>query len=256
MCPFEARKKGTVGLTPIRHLLPTGVMSILFRRLFGACALLCSSVVLASIACAENPFPYESWENKEGKVLEARFERVKDSKTVVLQSKKGGKRYDLKRSVLADSSTEQIAKYIEESKTAMLEGNRFEGSDIYKAVALGLESDAERALEGKTLSLDVLGFRIDTDKLTAYLELEGGLYAKLRLSGKSEFFEKNKALYVRSSEKGNHWWYSSRNDGASNVDINARLVAREKDRWTFKFTNKVRLEWGRVGVSEGVVITD
>jgi hypothetical protein len=138
----------------------------------------------------------------------------------------------------------------------MLEGNRFEGSDIYKAVALGLKSDAERAIEGKTLSLEVLDFKIDSDKLTAFLELEGGLYAKLRISGKSEFYEKNDTLYERSSEKGlKRWWYNYPR-GESSVDVNSQMIAREKDRWTFKFTENVRLEWGQIGVSEGVIITD
>jgi hypothetical protein len=216
----------------------------------------CCSVVAISLARGENPFPYEMWENKEGKLLEARFERVKDPATIILQAKNGGRRYDVKRSTLAESATDLITKYTEESKTTMLEGNRFEGSDIYKAVALGLEADAERAIEGKTLSLEVLGFKIDSDKLTAYLELEGGLYAKLRLSGKSEFYEKNDTLYERSSEKAfKRWWYYYPK-GESSVDVNSQMVAREKDRWTFKFTENVRLEWGRVSVSEGVVITD
>ena len=213
------------------------------------------SVFVASWAKGENPFPYEKWENKEGKFLEARFERVKDAETIVLQSKNGGRRYDIKKSTLDISATDRITRYVEESKTVMFEGNRFEASDIYKAVALGLKSDAERAIEGKTLSLVVLDFKIDSDKLTAFLELEGGLYAKLRISGKSEFYEKNDTLYERSSEKGLRWWYYYPR-GESSVDVNSQMIAREKDRWTFKFTENVRLEWGQIGVSEGVIITD
>jgi hypothetical protein len=204
----------------------------------------------------ETPFPYENWENKDGKVLEARFERVKDAETVVLQVKNGGMRYEIKRVTLALESGAKITNYIEESKKTMLEAKRIEGADIYKAVALGLKADAETALVGKDLSLNVAGIRVDTNKLSAILELESGIYARLKLSGKFEFYELNKALYVRPTVKGSgssfrYWWYN----GSGSID-EGKLIAQEGNSWKFRFDNDVKLVWERVGVTDGVIITE
>lgn len=228
----------------------------LTRRTFFQFFLICSVVLTSALSATETPFPYDKWENIEGRVLEARFERLKDADTVTLQMKNGGMRHDIKRATLSDDTDKKIKTYIEESKKTLLEAKRIEGAEIYKAVALGLKAEAETALEGKSMSLDVHGFKISTDKLTAILELESGIYARIRLSGKYEFYEKNKGLYARSTIKGaggylKYWWSS---DNGAIQD--GRLVVQEGDVWKFKFTDEVRLDWERVGVTDGVIITD
>ncbi len=214
-------------------------------------------IISSHANAAETPFPYENWVNKEGKVIEARFERIKDAQTVTIQAKNGGMRYDIKRATLADDSDKKIIGYIEASKKTLVDAKRFEGADIYKAVALGLKADAETAMVGKSLSLDVIGIRVSTDKLSAILELEDGLYARLRVSGKLEFYEINKQLFMRTTAKGkydidHYWWYNS-GDGAI---AEGRLIAQEGGVWKFQFSSDVKLEWERVGVTDGVIITD
>jgi hypothetical protein len=269
--PTATRQRRESGLKPKRENGTFNIMKITTKSLVG---LACFS--LSQMGFAE-PFEYRTWTNKEGKGLEAKLDHVVNSESVIIQAKNGGKRYTLKKDQLSDESKEYLDKQIGDTKKALLESVRIDGDLIYKGIALQLRDETETAAVGKTLSLEVKGFKISMDKLTATLCLESDVFATLRLNAKSEFLTSGNSLSFRSTQKGNnsrYWWYSS--SGASEtgsstatgngtsthhgrrsgVDENSVLVATKGDRWKFEFSTDVSIKWGLVSVTEGPIITD
>ncbi len=205
----------------------------------------------------DTPFAYETWSNRDGKIFEARVEQLLEGDIVVLQSKKGGTRYNVKRILLSEESNKKITSYIENTKKNLLESQRIEAADIYKAVALGLKKDAEVALIGKSISLNVSDIKIATDKLSATLQLESGLFARLQTTAKYEFYENKNTLYIRTKVKGDSfdsrfWWSRIERVGMTED----KIVAQKGLSWKFDFTEELKLTWERIGVTDGVVITN
>lgn len=233
-----------------------------------------------------DPFDYRTWANREGKGFEARLDHIVNSETLVIQAQNGGKRYTLKKAQLSTESTDYLDKQIEQTKKALMESVKIDGELIYKGIALGLRDETEAAAVGKTLSLEVTGIRVSSDKLTATLCLESYIFANLRLSVNSEFYTSGNSLYFRSKEIGHdrsYWWYyhtgsASATGGSTSAGVdphfglprrgvyrNGRfypttaegiLVVTKGDRWKFKFSKDVSMKWGLVGVTEGPIITD
>lgn len=205
-----------------------------------------ASLLLASFALGQaDSFPYETWTSKDGKKIVARLTKL-GPKEVTLQMKKGGKRYTLKRSKLSAASNAALmqhrASVIEEIKSGAV-GT----TTIFKAVVVGVGEKAVAALEGKTLAFSVSDIRIDSNRTTAYLVFDDALFLQVQAPRNRELFEKEKALYSRPSRK-------DRLDSRRSVNELSRLMAREGGQYQIQFSEKTLLEFGTVGITDGVII--
>lgn len=240
---------------------------------------------LSQYASAE-PFEYRMWSNKKGMGIEARLDHIVNAKSIIIQAKNGGKRYPLEKIQLSDESNEYLDLQIGDAKKALARAVTIDADLIYKGIALQLRDETEAAAVGKTLSLEVNGFKISTDKLTATLCLDSDVFATLRLAARSEFYASWDSLLFRSTIRRAYWWYwtsgivartatgtassdtgpnSTLGNGINarygygrrmNVDGNSILIVTKGDRWKFKFSPDVSIKWGLVGVTEGPIITD
>ena len=236
-------------------------------------SIIAALAVLTLVAYSE-PFEFRSWNNKEGKDIEAKLDHVVDSDTIVLQAKNGGKRYTIKKITLSDDSVQYLDNLISETKKSILEARSIDGEMLYKGVALRMEKDLEATAKGKTLSLEVKGFRVSSEKNAVTLELESGVFAELRVNSKYDFFVNSKSLYFRSAVKDgsnmdmNYWWYynstsngssstrSRSGDSGSGLNKDSVLVVAIGDSWKFRFSEDVKFRWGMIGVTEGPIVSD
>ncbi len=203
-------------------------------------------------------FEAKSWTNKDGKVMEASIDHILSKDSLILRAKNGGKRYTIKTTSLSDESQKQLHDLIDETLRSLKSGGNISGDLLYKGIALNLTSETESAVLNKPLSLEVINYRLSSDKVTATLELESGLFAELKAKFNCEFFVLNKALSIRPKDsrgawESNYWWLKTKS-GA--INKSGSPVVTKGDRWKFVFSDKVRITWGMVGVSDGPIITD
>ncbi len=191
-------------------------------------------------------FPYESWSSKDGKKITARLIKF-DDKQVSLQMKKGGKRYTLKRERLSEASNAQLAQYREAVKQE-LKKSKIGAQTIYKAVMVGLADRAHEALQLQRVSFSVTDIRVDTNRTSGYLVLNDVIFFKVHAPANQELFEKEKALYYRPSRKDRRY------DPRRTVNELARMIAKEGGSYQVFFDEEIAIEFGTVGITDGVII--
>ena len=210
--------------------------------------LLLLALVSAGFSQDLKRFDYRSWKNTEGKEFEARLDSLIESgKKVVLQAKNGGMRYTLPLDKLSNADGNYIFNEVEDQKDALKSG-KADALTLYKAAALGLSSEIEASIgKIKSLSLKVTDYTISTDKMTAEIELEGAIFARILLpaSYKDGFVERSKSLCIKGEGRGYYWW--------GNVKGSDSVVATKGSLITFDPTQGMRVEWGRVGVVDGPI---
>ena len=202
-------------------------------------------------------FEYVTWTNQAGKGFLAKLERVEEKK-VILRAKKGGKRYPVKREDLSDESKARLLGYMDDVKNDLSgapksqvypHGYRIlKPSVVFRAMALGMGNKLQAM--NAVVPCRINKIRV-TDRLTATLDLEGGLFRQVQAPKGIEFFVKEKTLNSRSSTKRNwtpyYWRYGRVNEGA-------RVLLKEGEQFRLILTPESRLEWGQVGVTEGPLI--
>lgn len=208
------------------------------------------ALVSASFSQDLKRFDYRIWKNTEGKEFEARLDSLIESgKKVVLQARNGGMRYTLPLEKLSNADGNYIFNEVEDQKDALKSG-KADALTLYKAAALGLSPEIEASIgKIKTLSLKVTDFTISSDKLTADIELEGAIFARVHLPAlyKDGFVERSKSLCIKGQVRGSYWW-GSVNDSDGVVATKGALI-------TFDSTKGMRVEWGRVGVVDGPIFS-
>jgi len=202
------------------------------------------------------PFEYVQWTNREGKGFEAKLDRVEIDK-VILRARKGGKRYPIKISALSDESKERLLQYRKDVKDEIANAPLNENAPvgylilkpalIYRAVALGM---TETLTEKRAIVPCIIRNVKVSDRLTATLGFEGGLFKQIRAEKGVEFFLKNKTLNSRSSTKRNWSPYYYR---YGRVNEGAKVLLQEGEQFKLFLTPESILEWDRVGVSDGPV---
>lgn len=190
-------------------------------------------------------FPYEEWTSQDGKTIVARFTKL-EGEDVTLQMKKGGKRYSFSREKLSEVSNKALEEYQAAVKKE-LRGGEISATTIFKSVALGLAETAGAVLVNKEVSFPVTEIRIETDRRSAYLELDRALFLMVYAPNGRELFEKEKTLYSRPINK-------TRFDGRRSVNEEARHMARQGGSYSVRFSKEAVLEFGTVGITDGVIL--
>ena len=206
-----------------------------------------ASLLLCSVALGQlDSFPYEDWTSKDGEKITARLVNL-DDKQVTLQMKKGGKRYTLKRDKLLKESNAKLAQHREAVKQD-LRKSKIDAQSIYKAVMVGIGDRVQSALQQQRVSFKVSDVRLDTNRTSGYLVLDDILFLKVKAPQNQEFFEKEKALYYRPTRKDRRF------DSRKNVNELSRLVATEGSAYEVHFEAKTSIDFGTVGITDGVII--
>ena len=214
--------------------------------MFRLLALLLLATLLPVAAPAQGHlFSYKDWTSKDGKTIHARLNKLEGDK-VTLQMKKGARRYTFERDKLSAESNAAIDK-IRKGLENKIKAGSLDSVTIYQGVCLSLGRQLSDALRHKRLSFSVTEVRVESDRVSAFVGLEAGLFVQLSAGRGQEFFEKQDSLFTRPSNK-------TRIDPSRSINQRARLIATTHGTYTIGFGETPTLTFGIVGVSDGVII--